>query len=111
MLGPELRKYVNIIITFIKQVKKYCIPGTNSGHVRRVAAHPWVGDDLGGLQAAGAGVDLVLGQGEVAQTLVTPRCRRPRPCVPGPLAPQPLGGPHAGPGERRDVGVLTKYGI
>ena len=82
------------------------VPGTNSGHVGGVAADPRVGDDLGGgVQAARAGVDLVLGQGQVAQTLVPARGGRPWPRVPR-LAPQPLGGPDTGPGEGRDVGVL-----
>ena len=43
----------------------------------------------------------------LTQTLVAARCRRPRLGVarlPHPL--EPLGGPHAGAGERRDVGVL-----
>ena len=91
------------------QLQTLYVPGTNSGHVRGVAADPRVGDDRlgGGVQAARAGVDLVLGQRQVAQTLVPARGGRPRPRVPR-LTPQPLGGPDTGPGEGRDVGVLEK---
>ena len=89
------------------QLQTLYLPGTNSGHVRGVTADPRVGDDLGGgVQAARAGVDLVLGQGQVAQTLVPARGGRAWPRVPCTRTPQPLGGPDTGPGEGRDVGVL-----
>ena len=91
------------------QLQTLYLPGTNSGHVGGVTADPRVGDDLGGgVQAARAGVDLVLGQGQVAQTLVPARGGRAWPRVPCTRTPQPLGGPDTGPGEGRDVGVLEK---
>ena len=82
-------------------------PGADSGHVGGVGADPGSGDGLRGLEARGGGVDLVLGQGQVAEALVAAGRGRAGPRVARLAHPlQPLGGPHAGPGEGGHVRVL-----
>ena len=51
-----------------------CLPGTDTRHVRSVAAYSGIA--LRGLQAGVGGVDLVPGQGQVAETHSSSRCWR-----------------------------------